>query len=67
MLKHSTVAKQVATIHSRDLDTYAQIHAIKQVILASDMNEEARALFATDRETIDDILDILYTEYGFGA
>ena len=41
-------------------DRFDQIAAIKKVI-----NESGYSLFATDRETIDNILNILYTDMGY--
>jgi len=41
-------------------DRFDQIAAIKKVISASDQK-----LLATDRETIEDILNILYTDMGY--
>lgn len=56
------IAKQVADKLDRTEDRYDQIWAIKQELIANDSE-----ILATDRETIDDILDILFNEYGFEA
>jgi len=58
----SQFAKTVSQTTSQDADRYTQIAAIKEVINATPQN-----ILATDRDTIDDILDILYTEYNFKA
>ena len=47
---------------AQDADRYTQIAAIKDVI-----NQTSQQILATDRDTIDDILDILYTKYNFNA
>lgn len=41
-------------------DRYTQIFAIKAELKAQDLE-----LYATDRETIDGVLDILFDEYAF--
>jgi hypothetical protein len=46
----------------QDADRYTQIAVIKDVI-----NQTSQKVLATDRDTIDDILDILYTKYNFQA
>ena len=61
MLYIQTVAKTVAQTTSRETDRYDQIWAIKEILL-----KEAPIL-ATDRETIDSTLDILFNEYGFNG
>ena len=54
-------AKFVAgTLDKATSDRYEQIWAIKSALLA-----HGHELLATDRETIDDTLDILFNEYGF--
>lgn len=63
MTLYQQVAKFVAgTIDKATSDRYDQIWAIKQALLASDND-----ILATDRETIDATLDILFEEYGFSA
>lgn len=54
------IAQKVAEVTSKDADRYDQIWAIKQELIAN-----GSEILATDRETIDDILDILFDEYGF--
>ena len=44
----------------RNIDRYDQIWEIKKALLEEDLE-----ILATDRETIDDILDILFTEFNF--
>ena len=56
------IAQRVSQRLPHTADRYDQIWAIKQALLAAD--HEA---LATDRETIDDILDILFDEYGYEA
>ena len=57
------VAKFVAgTLNKNDSDRYEQIWSIKSALLA-----HGYELLATDRETIDGVLDILFEEYGFQA
>ena len=60
MLILEKIAQKVAEVAPKDADRYDQIWAIKQELIAT-----GHSLFATDRETIDDILDILFDEYGF--
>lgn len=55
------VASQVAQTHPRNSDRYDQIWAIKEILFAT------APILACDRETIDDILDVLFEEYGFEA
>ena len=62
MFTHNQLAAQVAATLKGNEDRYDQIAAIKKVI-----NESGQKLLATDRETIDNILDILYTEMGYKA
>ena len=52
-----TVASKMDKVTS---DRYDQIWAIKQELLALKLD-----VLATDRETIDDTLDVLFSEYGF--
>lgn len=54
------IAQKVAEVTSKDADRYDQIWAIKQELIAN-----GSEILATDRETIDDILEILFDEYGF--
>ena len=55
------VAKFVAgTLDKATSDRYEQIWAIKSALLA-----HGYELLATDRETIDAVLDVLFDEYGF--
>ena len=60
MLTIKQFARKVALKIDSTSDRYTQIAAIKQVILATD-----QAILANDRETIDDILDVLYYDYAF--
>ena len=54
-------AKFVAgTLDKATSDRYEQIWAIKSALLANGYE-----LLATDRETIDGVLDVLFEEYGF--
>ena len=62
MFTYNQFATQVAATLKGNEDRYDQIVAIKKVI-----NESGYSLLATDRETIDNILDILYTEMGYKA
>ena len=62
MFTYNQFAAQVAATLKGNEDRYDQIAAIKKVI-----NESGYSLFATDRETIDSILDILYYEMGYKA
>ena len=59
MLNIHTVAKTVAQTTSTQADRYDQIWAIKEILLKD------APILATDRETIDSTLDILFEEYGF--
>lgn len=61
MLNIHTIAKQVAQTTSTQADRYDQIWAIKEILLKD------APILATDRETIDSTLDILFEEYGFKA
>jgi len=62
MFANYQFATQVAATLKGSEDRYDQIAAIKKVI-----NESEQNLLATDRETIDSILDILYYEMGYKA
>lgn len=55
------IASQVAQTLPKSADRYDQIWAIKEILL-----KEAPIL-ATDRETIDDILDILFEKHQFNG
>lgn len=55
------IAFQVAQTLQKSADRYDQIWAIKEILL-----KEAPIL-ATDRETIDDILDILFEKHQFNG
>ena len=59
-MTNTQIAKRISQTLSATADRYDQIWAIKQALLAAD-----KEVLATDRETIDDILDILFDEYGF--
>tara|TARA_R110002074_G_scaffold24804_1_gene73865 strand:+ start:10457 stop:10660 length:204 start_codon:yes stop_codon:yes gene_type:complete len=55
------IADSVAgVLDSTTSDRYTQIFAIKAELKAQDLE-----LYATDRETIDAVLDILFDEYAF--
>lgn len=60
MFTNNQFATQVAAILKGNEDRYDQIAAVKKVI-----GESEQKLLATDRETIDNILDILYTKMGW--
>lgn len=62
MLTLRQIAQKVAKVTPTDADRYDQIWAIKQELIAT-----GHSLFATDRETIDGILDILFDEYGYNG
>lgn len=53
------IAFQVAQTLQKSADRYDQIWAIKEILLKDE------PILATDRETIDDILDILFEKYQF--
>jgi len=53
---------KVAQVTPKDADRYAQIAVIQKQLVNEGFN-----LLATDRETIDSVLDILYEEYSFSA
>jgi len=56
------IAQNVAKVTPKDADRYDQIWAIKQELIA-----RGNRLLATDRETIDSILDILFDEYAYNG
>ena len=60
MLITRHIAQTVAKTAPPSSDRYDQIHFIQTALIAEDLE-----IFATDRETIDDILDILFTEFNF--
>jgi hypothetical protein len=60
MLTTKQFARRVALKLDSTADRYTQIAVIKQVI-----GETDQAILATDRDTIDEILDILYHDYIF--
>jgi len=55
-------AKFVSNNLDRTADRYEQIWSIKSALLA-----HGYELLATDRETIDAVLDVLFKEYNFSA
>ena len=59
-----TLVQKIAKFVSNNLDhasdRYEQIWAIKAALLA-----HGHEILATDRETIDAVLDIMFDEYGF--
>ena len=63
MLNQKQIALKVALKLDGTEDRYDQIWAIHCTIL----NHSPDSPLATDRETIDGILDILFNEYGFKA
>ena len=62
MTFHQQVAKFGANNLNRDADRYEQIWSIKSALLA-----HGYQLLATDRETIDSVLDVLFREHNFSA
>jgi len=56
------VAKFVSDNLDRTADRYEQIWSIKSALLA-----HGHEILATDRETIDSVLDVLFEEYNFSA
>ena len=60
MLAIKQIAEQVSLKLATTADRYTQIASIKRELIAA-----GKEIFATDRETIDGILDILFYEYGF--
>tara|TARA_R110000796_G_scaffold62447_6_gene144055 strand:- start:53 stop:238 length:186 start_codon:yes stop_codon:yes gene_type:complete len=61
MFTQTQIASQVAQTLPRKSDRYDQIWAIKEILFAT------APILACDRETIDDILDILFEKYHFVA
>jgi hypothetical protein len=60
------IAEKVSNkLNFKTSDRYDQIFAIKQEILS--IGTVPNTLLATDREFIDDTLDILYYRYSFNA
>jgi|TARA_R100001198_G_C5093499_1_gene129132 hypothetical protein len=60
------IAEKVSNkLNFKTADRYDQIFAIKQEILS--IGTVPNTLLATDREFIDDTLDILYYRYSFNA
>ena len=60
------IAQKVSNkLNFKTADRYDQIFAIKQEILS--IGTVPNTLLATDREFIDDTLDILYYRYSFNA
>ena len=63
MIRPHQIAQTIAQqFPERSLDRYDQIWEIKKALIAS-----GSEILATDRETIDSILDILFTEFSFNA
>ena len=62
MIYLDKIAQNVAKTTPKTADRYDQIWAIKKELKAN-----GSEILATDRETIDDILDILFDEYGFNG
>lgn len=62
MTFNQQVAKFVSDNLDRTADRYEQIWSIKSALLA-----HGYELLATDRETIDAVLDVLFEEYNFPA
>lgn len=61
MIRLHQIAQTIAQqFPERSLDRYDQIWEIKKALIAS-----GSEILATDRETIDSILDILFTEFKF--
>lgn len=61
-LQQQTAKFVAGTLNKADSDRYEQIWAIKSALLA-----HGHQVLATDRETIDGVLDILFDEYGFSG
>ena len=59
-MTNTQIARRISQTLPHTTDRYDLIWAIKQALLAAD-----KEVLATDRETIDDILDILFDEYGY--
>jgi hypothetical protein len=62
MTTRYNIAKIVVKKLPKTADRYDQIFAIKQALFLKDMKH-----LATDREYIDDVLDILFNAYGYPA
>ena len=62
MTLQQQIAKFVSDNLDRTADRYEQIWSIKSALLA-----HGYQLLATDRETIDAVLDVLFEEYNFSA
>jgi hypothetical protein len=62
MTFNQQVAKFVSDNLDRTADRYEQIWSIKSALLA-----HGYQALATDRETIDAVLDVLFEEYNFPA
>lgn len=60
MLTLRQMAQKVSETVPRDADRYDQIRAVKQVLISTGYRK-----LSTDRETIDNILDVLFSEYGY--
>ena len=60
MLTTKQIARKVALKIDSNADRYDQIWAIKQ-----EYTSAGQSLLATDRETIDRVLEILYHDYAF--
>jgi predicted ABC-type transport system involved in lysophospholipase L1 biosynthesis ATPase subunit len=58
---HTQIAFQVAQTLQKSADRYDQIWAIKEILLKD------HPILATDRETIDEILDILFEKHQFNG
>ena len=62
MITMKQIARRVALKLDSTADRYDQIWAIKQEFIKADAE-----ILATDRESIDAVLDILYHDYAFCA
>jgi len=62
MITRYEIAKMVSTNTPLSADRYSQISAIKHCLNANSME-----LWSTDREFIDDVLDILFDAFGYQA
>ena len=60
MLTQKQIARKVALKLDSTADRYDQIWAIKQEFI-----KDGREVLATDRDSIDAVLDILYHDYAF--
>lgn len=61
-LQQQTAKFVAETLDKTNSDRYDQIWAIKSALLS-----HGSGILATDRETIDETLDILFEKYGFRA